>query len=164
MTSICSCGQRAVPAGRSSSPSETTPVFATAFVADLRYQPNTVPPPDGSERGCLGAATVWIDTTPRGIYQTGAAWFVVTLTACPPGTVVTNVYIARIDESGYDQWIGADLEEFVLRTGTETFSSTNKGIPMSRVDALLADPSGFAFRVATRKSPNGLLWGDLRRR
>jgi len=70
-TSICACGQRAVPAGRSSSPSETTPVFATALVADLRYQPYGPPAPDGLEVGCVGVATVWLDTTARGIYLTG---------------------------------------------------------------------------------------------
>ncbi len=133
-------------------------------MADLRYQRYGPPAPDGSEVGCVGVATVWLDTTARGIYLTGAAWFVVTFTACPPGTVITNLYIARNGQSGYDDWIGADLGEFVLRNGNGTFSASNKGVPMSRVDALIANPSDFGVRVATRKSPFGLLWGDLRRR
>ncbi len=51
-----------------------------------------------------------------------------------------------------------------LRNGKGTFSSTNRAIPMSRVEALVANPSAFGVRVDTRKSPNGPLWGELRRR
>jgi len=36
MTAIYARGQRAVPSAQSSSPSETTPAFAIALVADLR--------------------------------------------------------------------------------------------------------------------------------
>lgn len=63
-----------------------------------------------------------------------------------------------------DMWIGADLGETLVASGSGVFRSINAGVPLSRAAAVVAKPTDFGVRAMSRNNPFGFLTGQLRPR
>ena len=164
---LLSCGCRSAPGAHSPSPTITTAPGSVELVAQLYADP-AIPPGTAAaerERACAGDALVTIDEGPHALLGLAVAHFEVTLTGCPLGTVVTNVYVGVRGVGAYDDaWIGGNINDTVLPNGSASLRSTNQGIPVERAQAVLASPGDYTIRVNTRNNEFGLLLGTLRSR
>jgi len=147
----------------------TTGPGSVVLVAEL-YPETLLPggPAADAERACSGVATVTIDPTPHGTFNTAVARFEISLVGCPPGIVLTNVFLSRTDagenEHFDDMWIGSDLGETLVASGGGVFRSINAGVPQSRAEAVIAKPTDFGVRAMSTNNPFGFLKGQLRLR
>ena len=157
------CGSRTIPTSKSPSPTTTTGAGTLVLVTSLHSGPSVSGRTAvAGEDACRGSATVTIDPTPRGLLNLAVARFEISLIGCPPGTALTSVHLHQLPIGTVEEWIGSDLPETVLRTGDGSFTSTNQGVPIARVQEVIAQPTNFYIHFHSKNNQaGGFLRGEL---
>jgi hypothetical protein len=148
------------PSGPATSP--TTVVLTAQLAAS-----NEVPPITNADANGTGTATITIHAVrdAGGAITSGSTVdFAVTLSAFPPGTVLTAAHIhPGVVGANGGIAVGAGLAsgEVTLADGSGSFTKTGQSINAADATAIIANPSAYYFNVHTQLNPGGASRGQL---
>lgn len=157
MGALAACA--APPAGTSASPG---PMLAEGivFVANVAAVADRLPPGD-PESSCTGEVTLMLDPTLRGPLKLATARFDVRLSNCAADTVVTDMHVHRGSDTNLA--IDATVKPMTLTNGGGSGTFTNPGVKPTVIDDIVADTTTFYVNLHSKRHPNGVMRGDLRR-